>query len=123
MLSCLTLLPDNFCDKFEQIGRFLVLRSDMKYSSTENADPPGVETKPSGLKRLKNVLGRFKSDLRKPLPEAKGKNLIKRIVFRFRYLFRRYGWKMLLAVIAYYLIRDTLLYIILPYLIARQFIN
>jgi hypothetical protein len=32
---------------------------------------------------------------------------------------RRLGWRMILAFILFYLVRDTLLYIVLPYLIYR----
>jgi hypothetical protein len=32
---------------------------------------------------------------------------------------RRLGWRMILAFVLFYLIRDTLLYIVLPYLIYR----
>ena len=39
----------------------------------------------------------------------------------FKGLVRRYGWKVLALVLVYYLVRDTLLYLILPYLIARNF--
>jgi len=37
----------------------------------------------------------------------------------FRELLRQKGWKVVLVIIVYYLIRDTLLYIVIPYLIAR----
>lgn len=32
---------------------------------------------------------------------------------------RRLGWRMILAFILFYLVRDTLLYVVLPYLIYR----
>jgi len=37
----------------------------------------------------------------------------------FRGIVRRYGWKALGAVFVYYLVRDSFLYILIPYLIAR----
>ncbi|MBX2986580.1 MAG: hypothetical protein KF802_01665 [Bdellovibrionaceae bacterium] len=37
--------------------------------------------------------------------------------------FRRYGWKLVAAVFCYYLVRDLTLYVLLPYLVARQFMN
>lgn len=37
----------------------------------------------------------------------------------FRELLRQKGWKVVLVIIIYYLIRDTLLYIVIPYFIAR----
>jgi len=36
-----------------------------------------------------------------------------------RELLRRRGWKFVAAVIAYYLVRDSLLYIVVPLLVAR----
>ncbi len=35
--------------------------------------------------------------------------------------FKRYGWHMVSLVVLYYLIRDTILYIIIPYWIATSF--
>ncbi len=39
----------------------------------------------------------------------------------FKGLLKRYGWKALAVFVIYYLIRDTLLYLVLPYLVARNF--
>ena len=36
-----------------------------------------------------------------------------------RELFRQRGWRFVAAVVAYYLLRDTLLYIVLPLCVAR----
>lgn len=41
----------------------------------------------------------------------------------FRAVFRRYGWKIFAAFLAYYLIRDSILYLLIPYLVARHFID
>lgn len=82
-----------------------------------------VEGKPGLWKRLRTLVKQFKRDLRDPLPDLVGKPLPERILGRFRHLFRRYGFKLFLVIFTYYLIRDTLLYIIIPYLIARQFID
>jgi hypothetical protein len=38
-----------------------------------------------------------------------------------RELLRRRGWRFVAAVIAYYLVRDTLLYVVVPLLVARGF--
>ena len=38
----------------------------------------------------------------------------------FKAFFRKRGWKVIAVVFTYYLIRDTFLYILLPYLIARE---
>lgn len=37
----------------------------------------------------------------------------------FKKFISELGWKVLLGIFLYYLVRDTLLYIVLPYLIAR----
>lgn len=36
-----------------------------------------------------------------------------------RGLVKKYGWKLVAAVFFYYLIRDSILYILIPYLIAK----
>jgi hypothetical protein len=38
-------------------------------------------------------------------------------------LFKRRGWKFLLIIISYYAVRDTVIYIIIPYLIAKGIIG
>ena len=38
-------------------------------------------------------------------------------------MFKKYGWKVGLAIFMYYLIRDVTLYVILPYLIMRGFFS
>ena len=40
-----------------------------------------------------------------------------------RAVFKRYGWKILVIFFLYYLIRDSILYIFIPWLIARHFIE
>lgn len=37
----------------------------------------------------------------------------------FKELLRQRGWKFVLLIVAYYLVRDTLVYVVLPYLVAR----
>ena len=37
----------------------------------------------------------------------------------FKGLVKKYGWKLVVAVFIYYLIRDSILYILIPYLIAK----
>jgi hypothetical protein len=39
------------------------------------------------------------------------------------YYFKRYGWKVGLLIFTYYLVRDTILYILLPLLIAKEIIG
>jgi hypothetical protein len=43
-----------------------------------------------------------------------------RIAHRFRYLTARYGWRLLVGVCLFYLVRDLVLYVLLPYLVATQ---
>ncbi|MBK9096846.1 MAG: hypothetical protein IPM14_01745 [bacterium] len=38
-------------------------------------------------------------------------------------LFKRRGWKFLLIIISYYAVRDTLIYLIIPYLAAKGIIS
>lgn len=36
-------------------------------------------------------------------------------------LIKKYSWKILLIFFLFYLIRDTILYVLIPYLVAKQF--
>ena len=40
--------------------------------------------------------------------------------YGFKEFVRRRGWKVIAIVFLYYLIRDSILYILLPYLVARE---
>ncbi len=62
----------------------------------------------------------FKRDLREPIPGAETLDRWGRVKARVKHLFRRYGWKLLVAICVYYLIRDGILYILIPYLVARK---
>ena len=46
----------------------------------------------------------------------------RKVIGKFRYYFKKYGWKFGVAIVLYYLVRDSILYILIPYLIARNFI-
>lgn len=70
--------------------------------------------------RLKAAGRDFWAALFGHLPETDGKPFWRRAGIRLKVIYRRYGWKILMAVIIYYLIRDTILYIILPYLVVKQ---
>lgn len=37
-------------------------------------------------------------------------------------LWRRYGWRIFAVIFFYYLIRDSILYILIPWLVARHFL-
>lgn len=41
----------------------------------------------------------------------------------FKGVFKKYGWKLFAAFFVYYLIRDTILYILIPYWIANKLIS
>ena len=52
--------------------------------------------------------------------KEKGQEYLK--VFKeqgFKALVKKYGWKLVLVVFMFYLIRDSILYILIPYLIAK----
>lgn len=54
--------------------------------------------------------------------------LLKEIRAEFRQgglkaVWKRFGWKLFFFFFMYYLIRDSILYILIPYLIARQFVD
>ncbi len=39
----------------------------------------------------------------------------------FRALFSRYGWKLVVVIFGYYVIRDLSIYVLLPVMVARLF--
>ncbi len=41
----------------------------------------------------------------------------------FKAVFRKYGWRIFAVFFMYYLIRDSILYILIPYLIAKHFMD
>lgn len=84
------------------------------------ANPAVAATNSGEGKGFRAILRRFKQDLRMPLPGTEELGRVGKIKARFRHLFKRYGWKIIVAIFCYYLIRDSILYIIIPYLIARK---
>jgi len=72
---------------------------------------------------LRHAVTTIKVDLRIPLEGQEQGSRFGRIGARFRFLLARHGWKLVAVVVIYYLIRDTLLYIVLPYLFARQILG
>lgn len=40
----------------------------------------------------------------------------------FRAVIQRFGWKICAGFVVYYLVRDSVLYLLIPYLIARGFL-
>jgi len=49
--------------------------------------------------------------------------MIKKIKTKFKDLYKKYGWKIAVAIFFYYLIRDVLLYIVLPWFVASRFMD
>lgn len=41
----------------------------------------------------------------------------------FRAVTKRYGWKFFAAFFAYYLVRDSIIYLLIPYLLARGILS
>jgi hypothetical protein len=41
----------------------------------------------------------------------------------FRGLFRKFGWKLILSIFVYYLVRDITLYVLLPWFVAKRLIS
>lgn len=75
------------------------------------------------IERTKVAFKNIKADIGGPLPESEQLTPTQKIKARFRLLYKKYGWKILAAIIGYYLVRDVALYIVIPYLIARGLIN
>jgi hypothetical protein len=69
------------------------------------------------------MLRQFRADLRTPLPGAEMTSRWQRIRARTVFLIKRHGWKLVIAIVVYYLIRDTVLYLIIPYLVARKLLG
>ena len=63
---------------------------------------------------MRDGLRAFRHDLRRPLEGTEGLPRRTRWKRRFQFLLRKYGWKVLVALFFYYLIRDLLLYVVLP---------
>lgn len=82
-----------------------------------------VDTKPGWYQRLKAVLRQFKADLRGAIPGTEALGRGGRFKARVKHLVKRYGWKLVLAIVIYYLIRDTLLYIVIPFLVAKHLLG
>ena len=70
--------------------------------------------------RMRDGLAQVRTDLRKPLPGSENLSRRRRFVQRTRFLTARYGWRLVVTVFVYYLIRDVILYLLLPYLAVSQ---
>jgi hypothetical protein len=47
------------------------------------------------------------------------KNAIYKIKGRFQKIYRQYGWKAVVGIFIYYIVRDVTLYIVLPALVVK----
>ena len=65
----------------------------------------------------------FHRDLFGPLTDAAGLTFPKKLALRSSLIRRKYGWKIVAAGVAYYIIRDVAIYILLPYLVAKKVIG
>jgi hypothetical protein len=45
------------------------------------------------------------------------------LIVAMKMIFKQYGWKVAVALFMYYLIRDVILYIIIPYLVVKGLIT
>lgn len=101
----------------------------MKWSVTDEALGKSGEASPASsassgiIRRFRTALKQFKRDIRGPLPGTGQSSRFGRIKARVPHLFKRYGWKMFWAIFIFYLIRDVVLYILIPYLVAREIIG
>jgi len=101
----------------------LMTQSDTRNNDQSAAIEVAVGPARSGLiGRFRDALRQFKRDIREPLPNAGSLTRFGRVKARVRHLFTRYGWKMFWGIVIFYLIRDVILYIILPYLVASKFL-
>ena len=65
----------------------------------------------------------MKSSPSETSPGGPAGRLFARIRTKMAYYFKRYGWKVGVAIFLYYLVRDTVLYIILPLWIAGEILR
>ena len=68
------------------------------------------------FRRMRTQLGEFRHDLKAPLPEGAGLSRGARLRLRIRHLVGKYGWRLVVAAIVLYLVRDLVLYVLIPYL-------
>jgi len=73
------------------------------------------------IRRLRAQLTEIRHDLKVPLPGGEGLSRGARFRLRMRRMAGKYGWRLVVAAIALYLIRDLVLYVLLPYLAIRVF--
>jgi len=75
---------------------------------------------PNIFARVRDGLRALRHDLRRPLEGTEGLSRRERFGVRFRFLLKKYGWKLLLGAFFYYPTRDLILYLLLPYFAATR---
>ena len=68
--------------------------------------------------KIRSDIARVRDDLKAPLPGAEGWPRRRRLSLRLRRLLEAYGWKLVVVFFLYYLVRDLVLYVVLPLLVA-----
>lgn len=74
----------------------------------------------SAITRLRRIAKTMWVEMRQPVPGHVSQRKIGKIRWRLEFIVKKYGWKIFALVIVYYLVRDTTLYIIIPFLVARH---
>jgi hypothetical protein len=72
------------------------------------------------LRRLTDQIAEIRNDFKTPLERESGLTPGDRFRARARRLAGKYGWRIVVAAVAFYLIRDLILYVLLPYLAIRS---
>jgi hypothetical protein len=75
------------------------------------------------LATLRTRVAEIRRDLSAPIPGDEHVALRKRIHSRGRLLLTKYGWRVIAIILVYYVVRDVLLYIIVPYLVAERMLK
>jgi hypothetical protein len=81
------------------------------------------QAKPGFFRRIKNYARQIRRDFFQPVPADAARTWWHKTAWRFTFLFKKYGWKILVALFLYYLIRDTTLYVVIPWLLAKRLIG
>lgn len=68
------------------------------------------------MDRMRSGLAQFRHDLQVPLPGHEDLSRGGRLRLRMRFLFGKYGWKLVLGIFVFYLVQDLVLYVLIPYL-------
>jgi hypothetical protein len=61
-------------------------------------------------------MAQLRADFKAPIPDGETLSRFGRLRFRTRRMVKKYGWKLVVGVFVFYLIRDLALYVVLPYM-------